>query len=176
MAAEQTSPLLTLPAELRNRIWHELFAPPTREIFHLTNGHMEPALLSVNHQLRTECAGIFYANTTLHFTDPQICIRRLTSLSPKNVELIPEMRFDTSETCVKATSWRTAFRELPGLDEDTKLESLRDELAKRGMRLGVGILRARLVVGCTPSWTSDPLAAALDAVKSGFMVGRMMFI
>ncbi|KAK4494935.1 hypothetical protein PRZ48_014291 [Zasmidium cellare] len=176
MAAERTSPLLRLPAEVRNRIWHELLAPPTREIFHLSNGHMEPALLRVNHQLRHECAGIFYANTTLFFSDPQICIRRLTTLPAKHIELIPEMRYDTSETCVKASSWRTAFRELPGLDEDTKLDGLREELAKRGVRLGVGVLRARLVVGCTPSWTSDPLATALDAVKSGFMVGRMMFI
>lgn len=167
MATAKMSPLLTLPPELRNRIWHEVLVPPQRETFALSNGHMEPALLSVNHQLRSECTGIFYANTTLHFTDPQICIRRLTSLSRKYIEVIPELRFDTSETCVKATSWRTAFRELPGLDEDTKLESLREELAKRGIRLGVGVLKARLVVGCTPSWTSDPLAAALDAVKSG---------
>lgn len=87
------------------------------------------------------------------------------------------MRYDTSETCTHATSWRTAFRELPGLDEDTKLEGLREELVKQGVRLrNKEILKARVVIGARTNWTSDPLSACLDAVKLGVVVGRMMFV
>ncbi|GIZ41462.1 hypothetical protein CKM354_000476500 [Cercospora kikuchii] len=172
----QESPFLLLPPELRNEICHELFESQQREIFHLREGHMQPAILATCRQLRSECSGIFYANTTLQFNDPDVCIRRLTSLDPKHVDLVPELRYDTSEICTKAASWRTAFRELPGLNEDTKLEALRDQLAKRGIILRPGVLKARILISCQPSWTSDPLNAALEAVRTGLMVGRMMFV
>ncbi|KAM3424437.1 hypothetical protein BST61_g6441 [Cercospora zeina] len=172
----QESPLLLLPPELRNKIYYELFESQRREVFHLCEGHMQPAVLMTCRQLRAECSGMFYANTTLLFGDPDVCIRRLTTLSPKHIDAIPELRYDTSETCTKAGSWRTAFRELPGLDEDTKLEALRDRLVKRGITLRPGVLKARLLISCQPSWTSDPLNAALEAVRSGLMVGRMMFV
>ncbi|KXT12092.1 hypothetical protein AC579_1875 [Pseudocercospora musae] len=174
---KQTSPLLKLPAELRNRIYHETLADSNQpNTFHLSKESMEPPLLTTSHQIRTEASGIFYANTILQFNDPTVCVRRLATLSSKFVELIPELRYDTSEPCTVATSWRTAFRELPGLDEDTKLENLRDELARRGIRLRAGVLKARIFIAERPSWTADPLAACLDAVKLGDLVGRMMFV
>jgi hypothetical protein len=111
--------------------------------------------------------GIWINNTTFLFSDPTLCIKLLSRLDDKHIALIREMRYDTSEVCTSATSWRTAFRELPGLDEDTKLESLREELAKRGITVRTGVLKARIVISCRPSWTSDPLSAALDAVKQG---------
>lgn len=77
------------------------------------------------------------------------------------------MRYDTSEICTSTMSWRTAFRQLPGLDEDTKLENLREELVSRGINLRTGVLKARITISCRPQWTSDPLSAALDAVKQG---------
>lgn len=165
----EPSPLLRLPPELRNRIYHELFCSEstTPQTFHLTETSMEPSILSTCTQLLRECTGIFYANTTLQFTNPEVLIRRLTTLPSKTIDLIPEIRYDTSETCVKASSWRTAFRELPGLDEDTKLEGVREELRQRGVNLRVGVLKARIVVGCGGVWSSDPLSAALDAVKQG---------
>jgi hypothetical protein len=137
---------------------------------------MEPAILSVNRQLRSECSGIFYAHTKLQFRDPEICLRRLSTLPAKHVALIPELRYDTSQTCTSASSWRTVFRQLPGLDEDTKLEHLRDALFKEGISLRPGVLKAKILIGCGPSWTSDPLSAALDAVKQGMMVERMMYM
>ncbi|KAK4618015.1 hypothetical protein CLAFUW4_11973 [Fulvia fulva] len=171
----EESPLLRLPPELRNRIYHELLAN-TPGIFHLNEENMAHPILNTNRQLRSECTGIFYANTTLQFSSPAVCTRRLTTLDPKIVDLIPELRYDTSETCTKAMSWRTAFRELPGLDEDTKLENLKDELKREGVALRLGVLKARICIAGGPSWTSDPLAAALDAVKQGVMVSRMMFM
>lgn len=175
---KKLSPLLKLPAELRNRIYHEALAgsSPSPNIFHLSKESMEPPLLTTSRQIRTEASGIFYANTILQFNDPAVCVRRLSTLPPKSVELIPELRYDTSETCTAASSWRTAFRDLPGLDEDTKLETLWDELAKKGIRLRTGVLKARIFIADRPSWTADPLAACLDAVKLGVMVGRMMFV
>ncbi|KAF2217110.1 hypothetical protein CERZMDRAFT_89772 [Cercospora zeae-maydis SCOH1-5] len=172
----QESPLLLLPPELRNKIYYELFESRQREVFHLCERHMQPAVLMTCRQLRAECSGMFYANTTLQFGDPNVCIRRLTTLSPKHIEVIPELRYDTSETCTKAGSWRTAFRELPGLDEDAKLEALRDRLAKRGIVLRPDVLKARLLVSCQLRWMSDPLNAALEAIRSGLMVGRMMYM
>ncbi|EME40822.1 hypothetical protein DOTSEDRAFT_74403 [Dothistroma septosporum NZE10] len=137
---------------------------------------MTHPILNTNRQLRAECIGIFYANTTLQFCSPLVCVRRLTTLDPKILDMIPELRYDTSETCTKAMSWRTAFREMPGLDEDTKLENLKDELSKQGVTLRVGVLKARICIAGRPRWTSDPLAAALNAVKQGVMVNRMMFM
>ncbi|EME78269.1 uncharacterized protein MYCFIDRAFT_80697 [Pseudocercospora fijiensis CIRAD86] len=163
---QKTSPLLNLPGELRNRIYHETLAasrqPPN--VFHLSKESMEPPLLTTSPQIRTEASGIFYANTILQFTDPEVCIRRLTTLTPKLVHVIPELRYDTSETCTAATSWRTASCEIPGLDEDTKLENLRDELARKGIRLRTGVLKARIFIAERPYWSSDPLSACLDAV------------
>lgn len=166
---EQISPLLRLPPELRNRIYHSLFCPRggEQEIFELTETSLSPALLCTSRQIRAECTGIFYANTILQFNEPSVLILRLTTLSPKIIDLIPEIRYDTSEICVKASSWRTAFRELPGLDEDTKLEALREELKKQGVELKMGVLRARIRIGCRGVWSADPLSAALDAVKQG---------
>lgn len=166
----EPSPLLRLPAELRNRIYHEVLArPPGSEkpTYHLSNGHMTPPLVRTCHQIRNESIGIWCDNTTFLFSDPALCIRLLSRLEDKHIDLISEMRYDTSEVCTSATSWRSAFRELPGLDEDTKLESLRDELAKRGITVRTSVLKAKIVISCRPSWTSDPLSAALDAVKQG---------
>lgn len=166
----ERSPLLRLPAELRNFIFHEVLVPKKgidKDIFHLANGHMTPPVLRTCQQLRNECTGIWCDNTTFHFSDPALCIKLLSRLRDDQIELIKEMRYDTSEVCTSSTSWRTAFRQLPGLDEDTKLESLREELVKRGINLRIGVLKARIVISCRPSWTSDPLSAALDAVKQG---------
>lgn len=174
-AMSSKSPLLGLPAELRNHIYSAILASE-RPSFRLEHGHMEPAHLSTCRQIRSEFSGIFYANTTLEFGDPDVCVRKLSSMSPKLVGLIQELRYDTAAACVRADTWRTAFRELPGLDEDTKLEALRDELAKKGVVLRKGILKARILISCRPMWTSDPLGAALDAVKQGILVGRMMFV
>lgn len=169
-ANPEKSPLLRLPAELRNRIFHEVLLPtqgPDAEIYHLTNGHMTPPLLRTCYQLRNECTGIWASNTTFSFSDSALCIKLLSRLTDEQVALIQEMRYDTSEICTSASSWRTAFRAIPGLEEDTKLESLRDELAKRGIFVRTSVLKARIVISCRPSWTSDPLGAALEAVKQG---------
>lgn len=168
LIANETSPLLRLPAELRNRIYHA-FLVSQNETFHLEEGHIEHPALQVCKQIRSECMGIFYNHAIFHFSDPELCIRRLTTLPQNIADLIPELRYDTSEACVKASSWRTAFRELPGLDEDTKLEALSEELRKRGAVLRTGVLKARLVIGTSVCWTSDPLTAALQAVKQGKM-------
>ena len=162
----EESPLLRLPAELRNRIYHELLVNNTGN-FLLKEDKMAHPILNTSRQLRAECTGIFYANTIFQFSSPEVCVRRLKMLDPKIVDLVPELRYDTSETCTKAMSWRTAFRELPGLDEDTKLERLREELKKQGITLRLGVLKARICIAGGPSWTSDPLAAASDAVKQG---------
>lgn len=167
-AQMEPSPFLRLPAELRNRIYHEVLVNGRdTELFQLANGHVTPALVRSCRRVRDESIGIWLHNTTFLFADPAICIRLLSRLDKSQIDLIREMRYDTSEICTSATSWRTAFREMPGLDEDTKLENLREQLTKRGIHLRTGVLKARIVISCRPSWTSEPLAAALDAVKQG---------
>lgn len=111
--------------------------------------------------------GIWCENTTFLFSDPGICIKLLSRLESENIDLIREMRYDTSEICTSSSSWRTAFRELPGSDEDRKLEHLREELTNRGIHLRAGVLKARIVIACRPSWTSEPLSAASNAVQQG---------
>lgn len=170
----QTSRLLLLPAELRNRIYHDLF--PAHEIFHLTQKEISPPILRTCKKLRHEVSGLFYSNTILQFNDPKVLLRALGSLDPELISLIPELRYDTSEICTEATSWSSAFRELPGLDEDTKLQALRDALEKEDVVLRAGVLKARIRIGCRDVWTSDPLGEALEAVKRGSIVGRMMFV
>lgn len=170
----QTSRLLTLPAELRNRIYHYLF--PAQDIFHIRQGHTSPPILRTCKKLRHEVSGLFYSNTILQFSDRSLLIHSLSFLDPDLISLIPELRYDTSEICTEATSWRSAFRELPGLDEDTKLQALRDALEEKGVTLRDGVLKARIRIGCRDVWTSDPLGEALGAVKRGSVVGRMMFV
>lgn len=167
----KVSHLLRLPAELRNLIYYELLVSRQRsaesEVYRLANGHLVPPLLRTCRQLRNECMGMWCDNTIFLFSDPKLCVALLSRLKEEHVELIREMRYDTSETCTSPTSWRTAFRQLPGLDENTKLENLRAELATRGINLKPGVLKTRITIACRPSWTSDPLAAASDAIKQG---------
>lgn len=172
----QVSPLLALPPELRNRIWHHLFLGPTNNIFHICQEQLEPPILTTCSKLRSEVSGIFYSSTILRSNDPKLIICTLSSLSSGLVECIPEIRYDTSETCTEVTSWRLAFRRLPGLDEDLKLQTLRDMLKAKGVVLRDGVLTVKVRIGNREVWTSEPLQEALEGVKKGEVVGRMMFV
>lgn len=172
----QVSPLLALPPELRNRIWHHLFLGPTNNIFHICQEQLEPPILTTCSKLRSEVSGIFYSSTILRSNDPKLIICTLSSLSSDLVECISEIRYDTSETCTEVTSWRLAFRRLPGLDEDLKLQTLRDMLKAKGVVLRDGVLKVKVRIGNREVWTSEPLQEALEGVKKGEVVGRMMFV
>ncbi|KAF2171545.1 hypothetical protein M409DRAFT_50966 [Zasmidium cellare ATCC 36951] len=175
MESTPSSLLLSLPAELRNRIWHEILLPQSDDSFRLTNDHMEPSLLCANRQVRLEAIGIFYSNNKLHFSDPQTCVRRLTSIPSEYVALIPELQYDTTETCEQGTSWRTAFRGLPGLEQETKMRDLKEEMSKHGVELRAGVLKCRILLSNGPVWTTHPMNASLEAADNGMMVCRMMF-
>lgn len=59
-----TPNLLSLPAELRNKIWHYALVLPHQVVIApgCVAPPMEPGLLRVSKQLRSETAGIYYTN------------------------------------------------------------------------------------------------------------------
>ncbi|KAH9827938.1 hypothetical protein Tdes44962_MAKER02692 [Teratosphaeria destructans] len=175
MSRKTIPPLLRLPAELRNRIYYEALANDT-EPFQLSERHTAPALLQVSQQIREESSGIFYSNNIFQFTSPKVFIAFLLHLSQKQRELIPEIRYDCSEACNDPKSWRRAFQDLPGMDEDAKLTKLRQMLAEKGIFLQSEVLKAGLRVNARLVWTADPLTEARSAVQIGSLVGRVMFV
>jgi len=62
------------------------------------------------------------------------------------------------------------------LDEDLKLQTLRDMLKANGVVLRDGVLKVKVRIGNREVWTSEPLQEALEGVKKGEVVGRMMFV
>lgn len=167
MESTKTSPLLRLPPELRDCIWHDVLTPQPSQPYRLENGHMEPALLSVSRQIRSESSGIFYGNNAFIFSDPRACVRRLTSISKDYIDLIRDLRFDTSETCADATSWRTAVQETSVLDQRRKMGNLQEELLRCGLLLQAGVLKCRVLLGSGEVWTDDPMRTALAAANYG---------
>lgn len=167
MDATTSSRLLSLPAELRNRIWHEVLLPQSNEHFCLSSARLEPGLLSVNRQVRLEATGIFYSNNVLLFSDPQLCVRLLTAIPRECIDLIPELRYDTSETCAETGSWRAAFGQLLALDQQVKMGKLKEELLENGIELRAEMLKCRVLMSHGPIWTNDPVNAALEAGKRG---------
>lgn len=128
---------------------------------------MEPGLLSVNRQIRSESMGIFYSNNSFSFSDPQACIHRLTSIPLGYIDLIQDLRFDTSEICASGTSWTAAFPQNPATDQGLKMEKLKEELSKCGVELSAGVLKCRVLLGSGSVWTDDPIRTALTAAKHG---------
>ena len=166
---------LRLPAELRNRIYSEVLADIAQP-FHLSEGHQAPAILSVCRQICQECSGLFYSTTTFQFRNPTVCLNFFVNMCQKYRELVSEVRYDCSETCSDAASWRQAFLDLPGLDQDCKLGKLRSRLTENGVFLRDDVLKAGIHINGRLVWTTDPLSEARDAVRNGSLVGKVMFM
>ncbi|RMY69279.1 hypothetical protein D0863_06557 [Hortaea werneckii] len=61
----QTSPLLTLPPELRNKIYSLALKSPSKTTPSSNTGHLKhPALLQTSVQIRTEATQMYFAQTT----------------------------------------------------------------------------------------------------------------
>ena len=175
MGTPTQSPLLRLPAELRNRIYQEILSEIEQPI-RLTTTRQSPSVLSVCHQICEEGSGLFYSTATFQFTDPSICLRFLENLSHEHRKLVQEIRYDCSETCSDPTSWKRAFLDLPGLDEYVKISRLRNRLAENSISLADHVLKAGIKINGRLVWTDDPLSEARDAVQNGSLVGRVMFV
>ncbi|KAK5121750.1 hypothetical protein LTR85_004625 [Meristemomyces frigidus] len=119
---------------------------------------------------------MFYSTTVFQFDNPSVCLSFLLGLSYKDRELVQEIRYDCSETCTNPASWRRAFLDLPGLDEDVKLGKLRNRLAESGISLRGEVLKAGIRINGRLVWTTDPLSEARNAVKVGDLVGMVMFV
>lgn len=174
---QPASPLLRLPPELRNRIYAEVLVQRANESFRLGPKRLTHPFLAVCRQIRRESSGLFYANNTFRFNDPEICLeflRRCTTRRQRG--LIRELRYDTSHISLDPASWRLAFQDLPGLHEECKLGSLKDRLAKSGIILDNGVLRVGIRVNGQLVWTADPLSTAKEAVADGNSLGRVMFV
>jgi len=176
MAFEQPPPFLRLSPELRNRIYDELLLQKQDGLFHPTERLTCPPILNVCRQVREECSGIFYGNTTFQFDNPGVCIRFLLQPSHKHREMIQEIWYDCSETCSNPASWRRAFLDLPGMDADCKLDKLKNRLAEYGVFMQEDVLKAGVRINGRLVWTNDPLREAREAVQSGALVGRVMFV
>ncbi|KAI6792277.1 hypothetical protein KC363_g4304 [Hortaea werneckii] len=174
-----TSPLLfRLPPELRNRIYELLLLPDTNDQcpYSISKQRLSPAILNVNRQIHSESAGIFFQNNIFQFSDPTICLRWLRTVPLKYREMITEIRYDCSESCLDPRSWRRAFLDLPGMDEDQKLLTLKSRLAEQGTLLQYDVLKAGVRINGVLVWTHDPLSEAREAVQRGALVGRVMFV
>lgn len=147
--------LLRLPPELRNRIYDELLATVSQP-FILTQERLSPPLLQVCRQIREEHNGMFYNATTFQFHDPTVCLEFLRRLSHRERGLVQDLRYDCSETCADPASWRRAFLDLPGMNEDAKLGKLRSRLAEHGVFLQEGVLKAGIRINGRLVWTTDP--------------------
>ena len=167
---------LRLPPELRNRIYEELLFQPDGEPYLLSESRLSPPILDVCRQIREECGGIFYSSTNFQFDNPGICLRFLLRLSHKHRGMIQEIRYDCSETCSNPASWRRAFLDLPGMDADCKLGKLKNRLAEHSVFLREDVLKAGVRINGRLMWTNDPLQEARDAMQSGALVGRVMFV
>ena len=173
------SPLLfSLPPELRNRIYELLLLPATNEQgpYSISRHRLNPAILNVNRQIRSESAEIFFQNNIFQFSDPTICLQWLRIVPLKYREMITEIRYDCSESCSDPRSWRCAFLDLPGIDEDQKLNTLKSRLVEQGTLLQYDVLKAGVRINGVLVWTHDPLSEAREAVQRGALVGRVMFV
>ncbi|KAK4544388.1 hypothetical protein LTR36_004279 [Oleoguttula mirabilis] len=175
MATAIQPPILRLPPELRNRIYSELLAD-IEQPFLLTQERLSPPILDVCRQTREECGGMFYSTTVFQFDNPAVCSKFLLGLSNRERELVQEIRYDCSETCTNPASWRRAFLDLPGLNEDEKLGKLKSRLAEHGIFLQGDVLKAGIRINGRLVWTTDPLSEARHAVRNGSLVGRVMFV
>ena len=171
-------PFFTLPPELRNRIYELLLLPNTNEQgpYSISRHRLNPAILNVNRQIRSESAGIFFQNNTFQFSDPAICLRWLRTVPLKYREMITEIRYDCSESCSDPRSWRRAFLDLPGMHEEQKLSTLKSRSAEQGTLLQYDVLKAGVRINGVLVWTHDPLSEAREAVQRGALIGRVMFV
>ena len=175
MIANTPPPLLRLPAELRNHIYQEVLAQVEKP-FLLSAIRQSPSMHSVCRQIREACNGLFYSTTTFQFDNPSACLNFLTNLSHEHCELVQEIRYDCSEVCSNPVSWRRAFLDLPGLDEDVKISRLRNQLAEKDIFLQEDVLKASIKINGRLVWTGDPLGEVRAAVQNGSLVGRVMFV
>ncbi|CAK3875519.1 Hypothetical predicted protein [Lecanosticta acicola] len=90
---EKPSPILALPAELRDMIYCSLFNEENVQL--IKPAYRFPGLLLANKQIHREATGLFYANSTFRCLDEDSAVRWLTNLPARWLELVPEVRYDT---------------------------------------------------------------------------------
>lgn len=90
LSSPSTSPLLALPAELRNSIWTQLLVVlPSQPRDAKVKSHLHPALLRVNRQINTEATPILYGANT--FTASASLLTGLPSLLTSSRDLRPPL-------------------------------------------------------------------------------------
>lgn len=102
------SPLLRLPAELRNRIYHlsvveespikAYYAPFNRHMDHVT--FFEPAVSGSNRQLREETLPIFYGENIFHVRDDEQMSKLLHALGSDRVGMLRRLHAYTIHDCL----------------------------------------------------------------------------
>ncbi|EME78834.1 uncharacterized protein MYCFIDRAFT_83816 [Pseudocercospora fijiensis CIRAD86] len=92
--SKQTSPFLTLPAELRNKIYTSLFESSGPPLIKPT--YTLPNLLWSNRQIFSEAIGLYYTTSPpFRCLDETSTISWLTTLPKQFLDAIPEIRYDT---------------------------------------------------------------------------------
>ncbi|KAK5115630.1 hypothetical protein LTR85_009801 [Meristemomyces frigidus] len=98
MANQDQSPLLRLPPELRNRIYHLFFKDHEVQLARYSDrpslgcGHAAPGILLACHQTYDECIGIFYSASTFLAADKRDILAWLTLAPPKYMGLVRHIR------------------------------------------------------------------------------------
>lgn len=106
------SRLLSLPPELRNEIYNNLF-PPSSEgsVERIKPGYELPGLLLTCKQVHAECMGLYYSNSIFRCLDEDSAVSWLTNLPRKWLDMIEEVRYDT-----RWIIFMTPFIPVPGAE------------------------------------------------------------
>lgn len=87
-----TSPFLALPAEIRNQVYTSLFLddpPRIRPEYEI------PSILRTCRQIYYEALGLYYTSTPFRCLDEDSAVSWLSTIPPKYLDMIPEVRYDT---------------------------------------------------------------------------------
>lgn len=129
---QPTSRLLSLPAELRNRIYE--YAVSEQDAYHLSRGprwmswapgyrtnrtaFQTPAILQVCRQTSAEASPIFYSITAFQYNDAWVLTSWLKMLDNKNVQHIRKIHMQTSPFRDVAAAVLAVQQAYDFLDED----------------------------------------------------------
>ena len=136
--------LLTLPAEVRNLIYHFTFqgthmpAHPRRATL---------AVLRVCRQLKIEASGILHTTSSFDCRDLRDGVAWLVRLYPEIRRVITEVRYDCSDEMCEQPMWwaRMGGEGCGGVKEEARLDALRATLANRGIVMMTGVLTSNPV-------------------------------
>jgi len=160
MENQVSSPLLTLPPELRNTIFELVLQGTTTEPEikgdDLQSGEPFPLppLLRSCKQIYLEASLIFYERTTFYLNGSLKAFQWLEVIRARYLTAITEVGIDTARYMVE---WKRDYEAWTGKDEQGRLDQITELLTGRGIELPAGVFKVSINTEHDGMvWTADP--------------------